>query len=300
MSILVNADSRVLVQGITGRVGAAQTAYMQADGTRIVAGVTPGKGGGQVQGVPVFDTVAEAQAAQGADVSVLFVPPAAAEAAAGQAIDAAIGVVILITEGVPVHATMRLRARAAAAGVRLIGPATPGVITPGGCKVGIMPGRFFTPGPVGVVSRSGTLSYEVSAQLSAAGLGQSTVVGLGADPVVGTDAEALLALFAEDVGTRAVVLVGEVGGTQEERAARYAAGHMDKPVVAYIAGRRALPGVAMGHAGALVRDGAGTAAAKVEALRDAGVAVATHPGDVVGLVQEALAAAPPVPHNGVS
>lgn len=289
MSILVNERSRVLVHGITGRVGRAQAQYMLAEGTRIVAGVTPGKGGALVCGVPVYDSAVEARREHGADVSLLFVPPAAAEAACADALEAGVGLLVLITEGIPVHATMRLRARVEAAGARLVGPATPGVISPGRCKVGIMPHHFFRPGPVGVVSRSGTLSYEVSAQLSAAGIGQSTVVGLGADPVVGTDVTEFLRLFEEDPETLAVVVVGEVGGTQEERAARFASAHMTKPVVAYVAGRGAVAGVPMGHAGALVRAGAGTALEKAAAFAAAGVAVAPRPSQVVPLVRAALA-----------
>ncbi|MBT3344256.1 MAG: succinate--CoA ligase subunit alpha [Gemmatimonadetes bacterium] len=288
MSILVDSDTRVLVQGITGRVGRAQTQYMLAEGTQIVAGVTPGKGGTTEQGVPVFDHVADAQAETHADLSLMFVPPAVAESAVDEALQARIRKLVLITEGIPVHATMRIRARVEAAGARLIGPATPGVISPGRCKVGIMPARFFEPGPVGVVSRSGTLSYEVSGQLSAAGIGQSTVVGLGADPVVGTDVTDLLRMFDEDSETRVVVLVGEVGGSQEERAARFASEQMNTPVVAYIAGRCAVPGVAMGHAGALVREGSGTVIDKVAALEAAGIRVAATPGGVVGLVQDVL------------
>lgn len=288
MSILIDEGTRVLVLGITGRVGRVQAEYMLAEGTRIVAGVTPGKGGQRVCGVPVFDSAAEAQRSEPADAALVFVPPAAAEGAAREALEAGIGLLVLITEGVPVHATMRLRARCQAAGARLIGPATPGVISPGRCKMGIMPGRFFTPGPVGVVSRSGTLSYEVSAQLSAAGLGQSTVVGLGADPVVGTDATQLLELFEQDEQTRVVVVVGEVGGTQEERAARFAGQGMRKPVVAYVAGRCAVSGVPMGHAGALVRAGTGTAAEKMAAFEAAGAAVARRPSAVVPLVRAAL------------
>lgn len=293
MSILVDASSRVCVQGITGRVGRRQAEFMLAAGTCVVSGVTPGKGGDSVAGVPVFDTVVEAQARnQGqapADVSILFVPPQAAEAACTDALQAGIRILVLITEGIPVHSTMRIRSRVEAAGARLIGPATPGVITPGAAKVGIMPASFYTPGPVGLISRSGTLSYEVGAQLSAAGIGQSTVVGLGADPVTGSDLADLLALFEADGETELVVIIGEVGGTQEERAARYAAAHLTKPAVAYIAGRHAVPGVRMGHAGALVSDGGGTVVDKVRALERAGIPVAAGPRHTVELVRRALA-----------
>ena len=288
MSILVDGDTRVLVQGITGRVGRVQTQYMLAEGTQIVAGVTPGKGGTLEQGVPVFDHVADAMADVDADMSLLFVPPAVAEAAATEAIEAGLRLLVLITEGIPVDTTMRIRARVEAAGARLIGPATPGVITPEGCKVGIMPARFFQSGPIGVVSRSGTLSYEVSAQLSAAGLGQSTVVGLGADAVVGTDVVDLLRLFDADTETEAVVLVGEVGGNQEERAARFAAHEMHTPLVAYVAGQCAVTGVPMGHAGALVREGSGTVTDKINAFETAGVQVARSPGCVVEAVQSLM------------
>ncbi|MBI2503007.1 MAG: succinate--CoA ligase subunit alpha [Candidatus Latescibacteria bacterium] len=287
MAILVDAQTRVCVQGITGRAGRMQARYMLEAGTRIVSGVTPGKGGEEVEGVPVFNTMAEAQAAAPAEVSILFVPPAVAESAATQALEAGIRLLVLITEGVPVHSTMRLRARARAAGARLIGPTTPGIIAPGRTKIGIMPARFYSPGPVGLISRSGTLSYEIGAELSAAGLGQSTVVGLGADPVVGTGMAELLQLFAADPETEAVVLVGEVGGTQEEGAARFAA-TMDKPVVAYIAGHSVPPGVRMGHAGAIVQGGTGSAAEKLRALEAAGVRTARQPGQVAGLVREAL------------
>jgi len=289
VSILVDGASRLCVQGITGRVGRRQTEFMLAAGTRVVSGVTPGKAGESVEGVPVFDTVAEAQARVPADVTILFVPPAAAEAACGDALEAGIRTLVLITEGIPVHSTMRIRARAEAAGARLVGPATPGVITPGGAKVGIMPASFFAPGPVGLISRSGTLSYEVGAQLTAAGFGQTTVVGLGADPVTGSDITDLLGLFEADGDTELVVIIGEVGGTQEERAARFAAEHLSKPVVAYIAGRHAVPGVRMGHAGALVSDGGGTAADKVRVLEAAGIPVAARPRDTVDLVRRELA-----------
>ena len=286
MSILIDQSTRVLIQGMTGRVGRAQAQFMLAEGTRIVAGVTPGKGGTTEQGVPIYDHVAEAQANAAADLSLLFVPPAVAEQAIDEALHAGFRKLVLITEGIPVHSTMRMRARAEAAGARLVGPATPGIISPGQCKVGIMPARFFQPGPVGVVSRSGTLSYEVSGGLSAAGIGQSTVVGLGADPVVGTDITDLLQSFDDDPQTSVVVLIGEVGGSQEERAAHFVREHMQTPVVAYIAGRCAVPGVAMGHAGALVREGSGTVDDKIAALEAAGIRVAATPAGVVELVKE--------------
>ena len=288
MSILVDSDTRVCVQGITGRIGRVQTGHMLREGTRIVSGVTPGRGGEDVEGVPVFDTVSEAQAAAPADVSVVFVPPAAAEGACGEALEAGIRLVVLITEGVPVHSTMRIRARAERAGATLVGPTTPGVISPGRAKVGIMPARLFSPGTVGVISRSGTLSYEVAGELSAAGIGQSTVVGIGADPVVGTGIVEMLGLFEEDDETSAVVIVGEVGGSQEERAAAFVVGSMTKPVVAYVAGHSVPKGVRMGHAGAIVARGTGSASEKIRALGAAGVRTAGRPADVVGLVRQAL------------
>ena len=288
MSILIGSETRVCMQGITGRIGRVQAGYMLGEGTRIVSGVTPGRGGERVAGVPVFNSMAEAQVEAPADVSVLFVPPVAAEGACAEAIEAGIGIVVLITEGVPVHSTMRIRARADAAGARLIGPTTPGIISPGRSKVGIMPARLFAPGPVGVVSRSGTLSYEIAGELSAAGMGQSTVVGIGADPVVGTDIQKLLQLFEADPETEAVVMVGEVGGNQEERAADFAAEAMSKPCVAYVAGNSVPPDVRMGHAGAIVARGTGSAAEKIRAFEEAGVRTASGPSDVVGLVREAL------------
>jgi len=288
MGILVNDETRVCVQGITGRIGRTQAEHMLREGTKIVSGVTPGKGGETVAGVPVFNSMAEARAHTDVNATVIFVPPAAAEQACTEAIAAGVRLVVLITEGVPVHSTMRIRARAEAAGARLIGPTTPGVIAPGCQKLGIMPARLFTPGPVGVISRSGTLSYEISGELSAAGLGQSTVVGMGADPVVGTDIQTLLQLFNADPDTAVVVLVGEVGGNQEERAAACVAETMQKPVVAYVAGRTVPVGVRMGHAGAIVAQGTGSAAEKIRAFERAGVRVAHRPSEVVDLVQEVL------------
>ncbi|MDP6037170.1 MAG: succinate--CoA ligase subunit alpha [Candidatus Latescibacteria bacterium] len=288
MSILVNAETRVCVQGITGRIGSTQTEHMLREGTKIVSGVTPGKGGMTVAGVPVFDSMSEAQAHTQANAAVVFVPPSAAEPACNEAIAAGIPLIVLITEGVPVHSTMRIRARAEKVGARLIGPTTPGVIVPGCQKLGIMPARLFTPGSVGVISRSGTLSYEISGELSAAGLGQSTVVGIGADPVVGTDIQTLLQLFNDDPDTAAVILVGEVGGNQEERAAEFVAETMQKPVVAYVAGHTVPLGVRMGHAGAIVAGGTGSAADKIKTFERAGVHVAKQPSQVVDLVQEIL------------
>jgi len=288
MAILVDVDTRVCVQGITGRIGRVQTGHMLREGARVVAGVTPGRGGQHVEGVPVYDSMTDARAGAKVDASVVFVPPVAAEGACTEAIEAGVKLVVLITEGVPVHSTMRIRARAEAAGARLVGPTTPGVIAPGRTKLGIMPARLFSRGPVGVISRSGTLSYEISGALSEAGMGQSTVVGIGADPVVGTDIQDLLGLFNADDETEAVVIVGEVGGGQEERAAAFIASEMTKPTVAYVAGMGAPPGVRMGHAGAIVSGGTGGVVEKTRVLESAGVRVAAQPSDVVRLAGEAL------------
>lgn len=286
MSILVDEHTRVLVQGITGRIGTIQTGHMKKAGTRIVAGVTPGKGGGTVEGVPVYDSVEEAKERHEIDTSILFVPASVAEDSCIEAIDAGIKLLVLITEHVPVHDTMRVRSYARKQGATVIGPTTPGIISPGKCKIGIMPVNMFSPGPVGIISRSGTLAYEIAGELSAAGIGQTTVVGMGADPVVGTDLVELLELFERDRATKVVVIVGEVGGTQEERASEYIRERMTKPVVAYIAGRAAPQGVRMGHAGAIVTRGMGSAESKVKALKEAGVEVAERPGDVTGIIDE--------------
>jgi len=288
MSILLDRQTPVLVQGITGRVGRAQTRWMLDCGTRIVAGVTPGKGGREVHGVPVYDSVAEAVAERGAAASVFFVPPAAVKDAARETIAAGVRLIVIVTEHVPVHDVMELKAFAAGRQVRLVGPTSPGIITPGQAKMGIMPGNMFSPGRIGVISRSGTLAYETCADLASAGLGQSTVVGMGADPVPLTGMCELLRLFDEDPDTDLVVLVGEVGGTQEEEAARLIARRMTKPVVAYIAGHSAPEGKRMGHAGAVIHGGAGTAQSKMDALRAAGVQVARYPLEVVELVRMGL------------
>lgn len=291
MAILADTDTRVCVQGITGRIGRVQAGHMLREGTRIVCGVTPGRGGQSVEGVPVFNSVVEARASVSADASVLFVPPAAALGACTDALEAGVRLIVLVTEGVPVHDTMRIKASAEEAGAILIGPTTPGVITPGHTKIGIMPARLFSPGHVGVISRSGTLSYEISGELTAAGIGQSTVVGMGADPVVGTGMARLLAMFEADPDTWAVAIVGEVGGDEEERAAAYIGEEIRKPVVAYVAGQGVPPGVRMGHAGAIVSQGTGRAADKVRAFEAAGVAVARRPSEVARLVRERLSEA---------
>ena len=288
MSILLNQDTRVLVQGITGRVGRAQTHWMLEYGTNIVAGVTPGKGGEEVEGIPVYDTVAEAVVRQGAEASVFFVPAALVKDAALETMESGIRLIVIVTEHVPIHDVMELRAYALERGVRILGPTSPGIITPGEAKMGIMPGNMFSPGRIGVISRSGTLSYEISINLVAAGLGQSTAVGMGADAVVFTSMPELLELFAKDPDTDLVVIVGEVGGTQEENAAQFITRQMTKPVVAYIAGHNAPEGKRMGHAGAIIQGSMGTPQSKVTALRQAGVQIAEHPLAVVELVRKLL------------
>jgi succinyl-CoA synthetase alpha subunit len=257
-------------------------------GTNIVAGVTPGKGGEEVESIPVFDSAAEAVTEQGAEASVFFVPPAADKDAARENMDAGIKLIVVVTEHVPVHDAMEIRAYDQQRGVRLLGPTSPGIITPGQSKMGIMPGNMFHPGRIGVISRSGTLSYEICADLAEAGLGQSTVVGMGADPVVFTSMPQLMALFEEDPATDLVVIVGEVGGTQEEMAAQLIARRMTKPVVAYIAGHSAPEGKRMGHAGAIIQGGMGTPQSKIAALREVGAAVAEYPLEVVALVRKRL------------
>ena len=290
MSILLNRETKVLIQGITGRVGQSQTRWMLEYGTNIVAGVTPGKGGWVVEGIPVYDTVAEAVAEQGAEASVFFVPPQGVKETAIQTIDVGIKLIVVITEHVPVHDVMEIREYATDSDVQIVGPTSPGIITVGEAKLGIMPGNMFKPGRIGLISRSGTLTYEVSVNLATAGFGQSTAVGIGADPVVFTNVPELLRLFEEDLDTDLVVLVGEVGGMQEEEAAEYIKKSMTKPVVAYIAGLNAPQEKRMGHAGAIIQgDGRGTAQSKVSALQEAGVEVAQFPAEVVRLVQKRLA-----------
>jgi len=290
MSILLNRETRVLVQGITGRAGRVQTKWMLEYGTNIVAGVTPGKGGGEVEGVPVYDTVAEAVAKRGAEASVFFVPPPAIKEAALQSIDAGIRLIVVVTEHIPVHDVMEIKEYASDRDVQIIGPTSPGVITVGEAKMGIMPGNMFIPGRIGVISRSGTLSYEISINLATGGLGQSTVVGIGADPVIFTNISELLRLFERDKGTDLIVIVGEVGGIQEEKAAEFIDRWVTKPVVAYIAGHNAPEGKRMGHAGAIIRGeyGRGTSQGKMAALKEVGVDVAKYPAQVVELVQKHL------------
>jgi len=288
VAILVDKASRVVVQGITGREGSFHTERMLAAGTAVVAGTSPKKAGQAIAGVPVFADVAAAVAATGADVAVQFVPASAAAAALLEAAQAGIRLAVCVTEGIPVHDMMPVVASFEQRGVRLVGPNCPGLVSVGGANVGIMPADIVAPGPVGIVSRSGTLTYQIVNELTQAGLGQTTVVGMGGDPVHGVGFLDCLALFEADPATRAVVLIGEIGGDDEERAAVYVREQMSTPVVAYIAGFSAPPGKTMGHAGAIVSGGRGTAAAKAEALTAAGVPVAHRPDEVPGLVRAAL------------
>lgn len=289
MSILLNKDTRVLVQGITGRAGRIQTGFMKEYGTNIVAGVTPGKGGDEVDGIPVYNTVAEAVTEQGAEASVFFVPPPAVKEAAMQTIDAGISLIVVVTEHIPVHDVMEIREYAANHEVQIIGPTSPGIITVGEAKMGIMPVNMFTPGRIGVISRSGTLSYEISINLANGGFGQSTVVGIGADPVVFSSMSILLRQFEKDPDTDLIVLVGEVGGVQEEKAAEFIDRWITKPVVAYITGTNAPQEKRMGHAGAIIQgDGKGTPQSKISALKEVGVDVARYPVEVVDLVKKHL------------
>lgn len=287
MAVLIDKNTRVLVQGITGREGEFHTRQMLEYGTQIVAGVTPGKGGQEVLGVPVFDTVRQAVQATGADASVVFVPAPFAMDAVLEAADAGVRLIVCITEGIPVQDTVKAVSLVRQKGVRLIGPNCPGIITAGQCKIGILPGSIFTPGPVGLVSRSGTLTYEIVDLLTKAGLGQSTCIGIGGDPVLGSTFADLLPLFEQDPDTQAVVLVGEIGGSDEEIAAEYIR-TMRKPVVGFISGRTAPPGKRMGHAGAIISGRTGTPQAKVDALRSVGVPVADALYEIPDLVKQAL------------
>lgn len=288
MPILVNRETKVVVQGITGREGSFQTRRCIEYGTKVVAGVTPGRGGEEMDGVPVFDTVRQAVASTGADCSLIFVPAAAAADAILEAAYAEVPLIVCITEGIPVVDMVRVKRYLRGSGIRLIGPNCPGVITPGQCRVGIMPGDVFSPGPVGVISRSGTLVYEAVAQLTSRGIGQSTCVGVGGDPVIGTAPVEVLRLFNEDPDTRAVVLIGEIGGTAEQEAAAYMASEMTKPVIAFIAGATAPPGRRMGHAGAIIVGEAATAQAKKEALARAGAVIVDSPADIGAATERVL------------
>jgi succinyl-CoA synthetase alpha subunit len=277
MAILVNENTRLLVQGITGREGMFHTHQAVAYGTKVVAGVTPGKGGSTVEGVPVFNTVHEAVGKTGANASVIFVPPAFAADAILETADAGLPLVVCITEGIPTLDMVRVMRHLSGTKTRLIGPNCPGIISPGKCKIGIMPGHIHRQGDVGVVSRSGTLTYEAVGQLSALGIGQSTCIGIGGDPIIGTTFVDVLRLFNEDPETHGIVMIGEIGGSAEEEAAAFIEANVKKPVVGFIAGRTAPPGRRMGHAGAIISGGKGTAADKIAALQAAGIAVAESP-----------------------
>jgi len=287
VAIIVDERTRVVVQNATGNQGRFHLAQMKAYGTHVMCGVAPGKGGQEIEGLPVYDTVEQAVLHHGVNASVSFVPAAFAKDAAFEAIDAGLAVVVIITEHIPVHDEMDIMCFARSRGATVVGPNTFGVISPGKAKLGIMPAVAYTPGPVGIVARSGTLSYEIASALTRAGLGQSTVVGLGGDRVVGLNFVEVLKKFEEDEETRACVLVGEIGGTAEEEAAEFIKG-MTKPVVAYLAGRSAPPGKRMGHAGAIIERGRGSFEGKVKALEAAGVRVAGLPWEVAGLVREVL------------
>ncbi len=289
MSILVDSQTRVICQGITGSAGHFHTRGCLEYGTRMVGGVTPGKGGQRVEGLPVFDTVEQAVAETGADATMIFVPAPFTADAILEALDAGIRVIAAITEGVPALDMVRVMDALRAGQSRLIGPNCPGLITPGACKIGIMPGYIHQPGSVGIISRSGTLTYEAVWQTTLAGLGQSTCVGLGGDPIVGTSFIDLLELFQADPQTESILMIGEIGGTAEEAAAAYVQQHVTKPVAAFIAGRTAPPGKRMGHAGAIISGGRGTADEKIAALRDAGIEVAESPADMGQAVLRAMA-----------
>jgi succinyl-CoA synthetase alpha subunit len=291
MSILINRNTRLVCQGITGKAGEFHSKNCLEYGTKLVAGVTPGKGGQETLGVPVYDTVVEAVEQQGVDATMIFVPPAFTADAILEAVDAGVKVVIAITEGVPVLDMVRVYRTIRDKNVHLVGPNCPGVITAEECKIGIMPGYIHTKGTVGVISRSGTLTYEGVWQLTRLGLGQTTCVGLGGDPIVGTSFIDLLKLFQQDDQTEAILMMGEIGGSAEEEAAAYVRDHVTKPVAAFIAGRTAPPGKRMGHAGAIISGGKGTAAEKVAALQEAGIEVAESPADMGTAVQRAIARA---------
>jgi succinyl-CoA synthetase alpha subunit len=288
MAILIDENTKLVVQGITGRDGSFHTEQMIEYGTNVVAGVTPGKGGQKFGKVPIFDAVSEAVVEAGANTSVIFVPVAFVVDAVYEAINAGIKLVVIITEGVPVADMNKVYKYAADKGSRFVGPNCPGLISPGKCKVGIMPGRIHIPGPIGVVSRSGTLTYEVVYNLTKADLGQTTCVGIGGDPVIGTDFIDCLERFEADPETKGVVLIGEIGGDAEEQAARFKVENMSKPVVSFIAGRTAPPGKRMGHAGAIISGGSGTAEGKREALEAADIAVADTPSQIPDLMKDKL------------
>jgi succinyl-CoA synthetase alpha subunit len=288
MSIWVDENTRVVVQNITGRNGSFHTAAMLRDGTRIVAGSAPGKAGQEVEGVPVFDTVAEAVEEKGANASVLFVPAPFAADAMLEATEAGVKVMVVITEGIPTLDVVKVAPKIKAAGVRVIGPNCPGIISPGKTKLGIMPAYIHKPGPIGVISRSGTLTYEVVNQLTGLGMGQSTCIGIGGDPIVGTTFIDALKAFEQDPDTKGVFLVGEIGGSAEEEAAAFIKAHFGKPVAAFIAGQTAPPGKRMGHAGAIIAGGKGTAKEKIAALTEVGVTVAASPAEMGATMAKAM------------
>jgi succinyl-CoA synthetase alpha subunit len=289
VSIFIDKNTTVIVQGITGRDGSFHTRQMIEYGTRVVAGVTPGKGGQKFDDtVPIFNTVADAARETGANTSVIYVPPMYAADAMMEAADAGVTLIVAITEGVPVLDMTRVYPFVKERGARLLGPNCPGLISPGKSKVGIIPGRICTPGPVGVVSRSGTLTYEIVYQLTRAGIGQTTCVGIGGDPINGTNFIDCLTAFEQDPETKAVAMMGEIGGTDEQNAAKFVKEHMTKPVVGFIAGQTAPPGRRMGHAGAIISGSAGTATEKIQAFQDAGMSVAKRPIDFVQLIQARL------------
>ena len=291
MSVLINKNTKVIVQGITGGMGKTHTALMRKYGTNIVGGVTPGKGGQDIDGVPVFDSVSEAVAKTGANCSVIFVPPYLALDAALEAIDAGVPLISVITEGLPPQDAVKLHAAAKLKGTLVNGPNCPGIITPGECLIGIHPGSIYMPGRIGLISRSGTLTYEIGLGLKQAGIGLSTAVGIGGDPIIGIDQIKSLELFEADKDTDLIILVGEIGGTAEEDAAEYIKAKVKKPVIGYIAGRTAPPGKRMGHAGAIISGGKGTAESKTKAFEAAGVAVAKTPSEIVDLVKARTAVA---------
>lgn len=288
MAILINKETKVIVQGITGNMGKTHTAHMLKYGTKISAGVTPQKAGQEVQGIKVFDTVLEAKEKTGANASCIFVPAYFALNAALEAFDVGIELVVIITEGIPPHDEVKIIRAAKSKNVKVIGPNCPGIITPGECLIGIHPGVIYKPGKVGIISRSGTLTYEIALLLTNANIGQSTCIGIGGDPVIGLGFIECLKLFQSDKNTEAIVLIGEIGGTAEEEAAEYIKKEIKKPVVAYIAGRTAPPGKRMGHAGAIISGNKGTAESKVKAFKDAKVFVADVPSQVVDLVKKVI------------
>ena len=287
MSIIVDRETKLVISGLTGREGSFHGLRNRSYGTDVVAGVTPGKGGHDVEGIPIYETIAEAVSERGANTSMVFVPARFAADAIGEAIDAGVGTVIAITEGIPVYDMLGVYWKAKEAGVRLIGPNCPGVLSPGKSNVGIIPAQFFDPGSIGVVSKSGTLTYQIGNELKQAGAGNSSIVGIGGDPIVGADFIDILTLFQEDAETELIVMVGEIGGDAEERAADFIAEQVSKPVVAYIAGFTAPPGKQMGHAGAIISGSSGTAEAKKEALETRGVSVGLSPTETAQLAVEA-------------